>query len=154
MKILRRDITTKRNWRAIDAQVEGYNAAAGAKAVRKRGFSVKNDVAQLKMTYASAADYAKFNGIDLYVGDIPGAVQAGYTFDGQFAEVSNGTVREGNAIWGSQIMTGSNYHTVAVREPLLVEVPGTIRYVSRNVKVTDKSTAVIEEKQTAYILYE
>lgn len=138
----------------ITASIEAYNSTAGSKAVKKNSFSVKDGVAKLRITYASASDYAEFNNVDLYVGDIQGAVQAGYAFEGQFYEVSDGTAKEDTAIWGSQIMTGTNYNTVAVREALLIEVPGTIRYVSANVQVKDSSTAVIAENETAYILYE
>lgn len=138
----------------IAAEIESYNSAAGKNAVKKKSFRVKDGVATLNMTYETAKDYADFNGVDLYVGDIQGAVQAGYAFEGKFAEVSGGKVSEGNLLWGSQIMTGKNYNTIAVREALLIEVPGTIKYVSENVKVKDKSTAVIEEDATAYILYE
>lgn len=138
----------------IDAEVESYNAKAGEKAVRKKSFRVKDSTAQLRMTYKTAEDYADFNGVDLYVGDIQGAVQAGYTFEGEFYEVVNGVVRDDKPIFGSQIMTGKNYSTVAVREAMLIQVPGTIRYVSTNVKLSDKDTAVVEQKQAAYILYE
>lgn len=138
----------------IDAQVESYNAQAGKKAVRKKSFHVKDGTATLRMTYNTAEDYARFNGVDFYMGDIPGAVQAGYTFEESFYEVTDAVVQDGKPIFGSQVMTGKNYNTVAAREAVLIQVPGTIRYVSENVKVTDKDTAVIEQEQTAYILYE
>ena len=51
-------------------------------------------------------------------------------------------------------MTGKNYQTVVIEEALLVEVPGNIKYVSENMKVTGKSTAVLEETGRAYVLYE
>ncbi len=139
---------------AIDTEVAVYNVNAGTDAVRKKSFRVKDGVAELRMTYATAEDYASFNGVDFYLGDIPGAVQAGYVFDKKFAPVSNGTVMLDSLVWGSGIMVGANYHTVALREQMLVKVPGTIRYVSENVRVTDKSTAIVEESGTAYILYE
>ncbi|MDO4345293.1 MAG: hypothetical protein Q4C50_10865 [Eubacteriales bacterium] len=138
----------------IAAQVESYNAENGKNAVKKKSLRVKDSVAYLGMSYATAKDYAEFNQVDLYVGDIQGAVQAGYAFEGSFFEVSKGTVKEDAPVWGSQIMSGKNYSTVVLREELLVEVPGTIKYVSDNVRVKDKSTAVVEERQTAYILYE
>lgn len=140
--------------RQIESEIAGYNQTAGSRAVKKKGFSVKNGTAQLRMTYASWQDYAGFNHLDFYMGDIQGAVQVGYAFEGSFYEVADGQVKQDTAIWGSQIMTGANYHTVALRQAQLVKVPGNIRYVSENVKVTDKSTAVLEENETAYILYE
>ncbi len=137
----------------LDAQIKSYNDSAGAKAVKKQSFRVKDGYAQLRMTYAGTKNYAEFNHLDFYAGDIQGAVQAGYAFEGKFAQVSDGQVQEA-LVWGSAIMTGKNYQTVALRQAMLVEVPGTIKYVSENVKVTGKSTAVVEENETAYILYE
>lgn len=138
----------------LGAEIKSYNEAVGTKAVKKQSLSVKEGIAQLRMTYASTKDYAEFNHLDFYAGDIQGAVQAGYAFEGKFAEVTDGVKAQEALVWGSAIMTGQNYQTVALRQAMLVEVPGTIRYVSENVKVTDKSTAVIEENETAYILYE
>lgn len=138
----------------LDAEIRSYNDSAGTKAVKKQSFRVKEGIAQLRMTYASTKDYAEFNHLDFYAGDIQGAVQAGYAFEGKFAEVIDGKAAQEAQVWGSAIMTGKNYQTVALRQAMLVEVPGTIKYVSENVKVTDKSTAVIEENETAYILYE
>lgn len=138
----------------VDSAVEAYNTAAGDKFVKKRGLKIKDGVAELSMTYASYKDYADFNNIGFYVGDINGAIQAGYAFDGSFLRVTDGKVDEGDPVWGSSIMSGTNYQTVVIKEPLLVEVPGTIRYVSENVKVKEKSVAVAEEAATAYILYE
>lgn len=138
----------------IAAEINSYNQNAGKKAVKKKGFKVKADVAELRMTYATWQDYAQFNHLDFYLGDIQGAVQAGYAFEGSFYEVQDGSVKEDTAIWGSRIMTGKNYHTVAAKQALLIEVPGKIRYVGGNVKVTDASTAVLNGNETAYILYE
>ncbi len=139
---------------SIDTDIAVYNVQAGNDAVKKRSFSVRDGVANLRMTYASAEDYARFNGIDFYLGNISGAVQAGYVFNKKFAEVVGGAVRLDNMVWGSQIMIGPDYHTVAMREAMLVQVPGTIKYVSENVKLTDKSTAVAQDDEDAYILYE
>ncbi|MDO5541126.1 MAG: hypothetical protein Q4F83_13850 [Eubacteriales bacterium] len=138
----------------ISAGIKAYNESVGSKCVKKTGFSVKNDVAVLRMTYASAKDYADFNNIGFYLGDILGAVQAGYAFEGKFLEVSGGKVKETDPIWGSQIMSGKNYKTIVIEEAMLVEAPGDIKYVSENMKVTGKSTAVLEETGRAYILYE
>lgn len=135
-------------------EVEAYNSQAGDKAVKSKGLKVKNGVAELTMNYATFQDYASFNQVDFYVGDVIGAIQAGYMFEGSFRTVSGGKVNEESAVWGSEIIGGKNYNAVIVKGPLLVEVPGSIVYVSENVKVTDKSTVVVDEASRAYILYE
>ncbi len=138
----------------IDSQVASYNAQFGEKSVRKKSLAVENGQATLCMTYATAQDYAAFNGIDFYIGDITGAVQAGYTFEKNFYSVADGRVQTEKPLFGSQVMTGKNYSTVATRQGTLVQVPGVIRIVSEHVNVTGEDTAVIEPNQEAYILYE
>lgn len=138
----------------LTSEVESYNSQAGDKAVKSKGLKVKNGVAELTMMYAAFGDYAAFNQVDFYVGDVIGAIQAGYMFEGSFKTVSGGKINEESAVWGSEIIGGTNYKAVVVKGPLLVEVPGSIVYVSANVKVTDKSTAVMDESSRAYILYE
>lgn len=138
----------------ISAAVKSYNETAGGKNVKAGKVSVKDGVAVLRVTYSTAADYADFNNVGFYVGDILGAVQAGHAFEGKFLEVSQGAIKEGSSVWGSQIMTGKNYKTLVIEEAMLAEVPGEIAYVSENMKVTGKSTAVLEEVGRGYILYE
>lgn len=138
----------------IDTAIGLYTSENGSKTVKKKSLSVKNGEAVLKMEYASDKDYAEFNNVGFYLGNISGAIQAGYPFDGSFYQVVLGKIDDFNTVWGSSIMSGTNYKTVVVSEPLLVEVPGTIHYVSENVKVRDKSTAVTESTEVAYILYE
>lgn len=134
-------------------EIAEYNAQAGADLVKEKKLQVKDGVAVLKMTYASSRDYAAFNHLDFYAGDIIGAVQAGYMFEGSFYQVDNGTVNESTGVWGSGIISGTNDRVVVFQGPLLVEVPGKITYVSSNIQVTDKSTAVGSESSRGYVVY-
>lgn len=138
----------------IDTAIGIYVNEKGSRTVKKKSLSVKNKEAVLRMEYASDKDYAKFNNVGFYLGDISGAIQAGYPFDGGFYQVISGKIDDSSTVWGSSLMSGTNYKTVVVNEPLLVQVPGTIHYVSENVKVRDKSTAVTESTEAGYILYE
>lgn len=137
----------------ISSEIEEYNTASGDEYVKEKSLKVKDGVAQLKVTYASAKDYAAFNKVDFYSGDVVGAVQKGYMFEGNFKTVTSGTVDEASAVWGSVIISGTNYSTIVFNGPLLVEVPGEILYVSDNVNVTEKNTAVCSESSRAYIIY-
>ena len=123
----------------IESEISDYNSSHGDKSVKKKSLKVENGEAQLRMVYDSYQD---------------GAIQAGYAFEGSFLPVSDGKTAEGSSIWGSSLMSGKNYKTIVVNEALLVDVPGTICYVSEGVKVTGKSEAVTENTDTSYILYE
>ncbi|MDO4522760.1 MAG: hypothetical protein Q4B57_06395 [Eubacteriales bacterium] len=138
----------------IKSAVDNYNAGQGDKRVKAGELTVKSGVAQLRIHYETASDYEKFNHVGFYVGQITGAIQQGYAFEGSFVKVKAGKAEPENKVWGSSLMTGTNYKTVVFEEPMLVEVPGEIRYVSENLNVTGKSTAVAEENGVSYILYE
>ena len=138
----------------IESEISDYNSSHDDKSVKKKSLKVENGEAQLRMVYDSYQDYAQFNHVGFYVGNINGAIQAGYAFEGSFLPVSDGKTAEGSSIWGSSLMSGKNYKTIVVNEALLVDVPGTICYVSEGVKVTGKSEAVTENTDTSYILYE
>ena len=138
----------------IESEISDYNSSHDDKSVKKKSLKVENGEAQLRMVYDSYQDYAQFNHVGFYVGDMNGAIQAGYAFEGSFLPVSDGKTAEGSSIWGSSLMSGKNYKTIVVNEALLVDVPGTICYVSEGVKVTGKSEAVTENTDTSYILYE
>ena len=137
----------------IDRDVADYNKTYGEKSVKKKSLQVKDGEAVLKMNYASFKDYAQFNSNGFYYGDIKGAVQAGYPFEGSFMPVTDGVVDQNNKVWGSGIMAGPEYSTVVWTEPILVQVPGTICYVSTNVRVIGKSEAVAEIGAPAYVLF-
>ena len=138
----------------VESEISEYNSSHGDRAVKKKSLKVKDGEAQMKLVYDSCQDYATFNNVGFYVGDINGAIQAGYAFAGSFLPVVDGKISEGSNVWGSSLMSGTNYKTVVVNEAMLVDVPGKICYVSEGVKVKDKSEAVTENTDTAYILYE
>ena len=137
----------------VESEIADYNSSHGDKAVKKKSLEVKDGEAQMRLVYDSYQNYAGFNHVGFYVGDINGAIQAGYAFEGSFYPVLDGAVSQ-NSVWGSSLMSGTNYKTMVVNEALLVDVPGKICYVSEGVKVTGKSEAVTENSDTSYILYE
>ena len=137
----------------VESEIADYNSSHSERAVKKKSLKIKDGEAQMRLEYDSYQDYAGFNHVGFYVGDINGAIQAGYAFEGSFYPVLDGAVSQ-NSVWGSSLMSGTNYKTMVVNEALLVDVPGKICYVSEGVKVTGKSEAVTENSDTSYILYE
>ncbi|MDO4633887.1 MAG: hypothetical protein Q4B01_08540 [Eubacteriales bacterium] len=138
----------------ISNAVDRYNTEKGDTRIKAGKLAVSGGVADLKMIYETSSDYSRFNRISFYAGDITGAIQEGYAFDGSFYPVRSGVVNDQNPVWGSSLMSGTNYRTVVFEEAMLVEVPGEICYVSDNLSVTGKSTAVAKEAGIAYILYQ
>ncbi len=138
----------------IEYEINAYNDKAEVKSVKSNKLKIKDGVAEITLTYATPKDFAAFNNEDFYVGDMYGAIQNGYTFQGAFQEVEDGAVvTEG--IWGSKLMSsGENFKTVVVSEPTAVQVPGKIKYISDNMKISGPSIAVAETSDLSYIMYE
>lgn len=75
----------------IKEVVNTYNTENG-NTVKQKSLTVKDGVATLVMEYATAEDYEDFEGTEIFVGSIAEAVEAGYTFQEDFANVADGKV--------------------------------------------------------------
>ena len=126
----------------VESSVAEYNGAAGEDTITVEKFEVgeEGDV-ELFMQYASGKDYADFNNVDFYVGDITdGYNNGGYRFETTFRQVEKGET-VGEEIQREEIFAGSNHSMIVFSEDMAVEVPGNILYVSSNVEVTGKKSA-------------
>lgn len=126
---------------SIDQAILNYNDSHGTENVEKEKFEVKNKSAELTMKFTSGEDYAEFNDVTLYSGDVVGAYHAGYDFSGGFQSVEKGQVT-GSAT-GADILSSYNYGILVLDEEIDVQVPGNIVYASDNVEVTGKKTAKV-----------
>lgn len=144
----------------IKEQVEDYTAANG-ETVEMTSFDVEDNWARLKLEYDSYEDYAKFNGIELFVGTVVTAQAEGYDFDTEFYDVS-ADEEEGNAktLSKDEVLADDDSKVAVIRANVNVQVPGTILYVSAsNVKTESKDTVSItgeganEEAELTYIIY-
>jgi len=76
----------------IKGVVDTYNAEH-QNAVKQKSLNVKDGKATLVMEYASAEDFENFEGTEIFVGSVAEAVAAGYTFEGDFANVADGKAK-------------------------------------------------------------
>lgn len=128
--------------RYIEDAIAAYNKS-GDELVHMEKLTVAEGKATLVLNYASAEHYAAFNGVELYTGPVSKALSDGYSFDAEFADVSNGSpvaCRVSDFI-------GSNYQVAIIRgSNINVSVPGTIVYLSaQNTAFEGKSTVAIRE---------
>ncbi len=126
----------------VEKSVSEYNGTEGEDTITVEQFDIseEGDV-KLFMKYASAEDYAAFNNVDFYAGDITnGYNKGGYRFEIGFQEVEKGELT-GKALTREEIFKGQNHYLVVFTEPMGVEVPGNILYVSDNVEITGKRSA-------------
>lgn len=127
----------------IEETIASYNEENGEDCVKQKKLTVEDGKATLILSYASAADYKNFNDIDFYTGTVTDALAAGYSFDGTFASVADGTP---TACSSDEFLGDADYKVVIIRSNTRVQVKGTIAYVStENTSYEDKNTIVIKE---------
>ena len=103
----------------INELVEAYNKEAGSEAVSVKSMQVKG-----------------FNQIDFFAGTVKEAQEEGYTFASDFTDAEGKDVSRAGMPDGCE-----KQQVIIIREPMQVLVPGTIQYVSKNMKVVNKSQA-------------
>ncbi len=133
----------------INETVDRYVAQAGEGTVEVTDFAVEDETAHVYLDYASAEDYAQFNGVDFYAGTVLDAQADGWELPDSFSAVT-----DKDTTWDAQ-----GNKIVIVGQQTQVRVDGTILFVSDQASVTDKDTADVsydlldEEAQPAYIIY-
>lgn len=126
----------------IKEVINTYNAENG-NTVKQKSLNVKDDVATLVMEYSSAEDYEAFEGTDIFVGSVADAVAAGYTFEGEFANVSDGKVKQAS----SEDFLNGEYQVVIIKANVAVSLEeGQICYVSsENIESVKDGVVVIKD---------
>lgn len=133
----------------ITQTVDTYVEKSGEGTVALADFGVADQVAHVYLDYASAEDYAAFNGVECYAGTVLDAKADGYDIPNAFTAVTDKETTwdaDGNKI-------------VIIGQQLQVQVDGTILFVSDNVAVTGKNTADVtydilnDDAEPAYIVY-
>ncbi len=126
----------------VEQAVAEYTAANGKDSVVLKDLTCVDGVATLILEYASAEDYAGFNGIDMYTGSVAEALAAGYKFDTDFAEIGKDSVTECES---SAFMNGEKYKVAIIKANTNLNVPGNICFASsENVSLVDKKTVAIK----------
>ena len=100
----------------IKEVVDTYNAENG-NTVKQKSLSVKNGMATLVMEYADAEDYEDFEGTEIFAGTLAEAAEAGYTFEGDFADVTDGKAKQ---VAAEDFLNNSEYKVVIIKANLTV----------------------------------
>lgn len=131
----------------VEETIDAYTAEHGNASVSLKDLTFEDGQAKLTIRYASVADYTAFNEIELFSGSIAEALAAGYTFDGDFAEISDGVESLCDA---SAFLDGDGYKVVIIKANTNVHVNGKVQYVSaQNVAMLDTSTVSISNENGA-----
>lgn len=127
----------------VDQTIDTYNEENGKGLVKRKDLSVKDNKAVLTLEYASASDYQKFNNIELFSGSVAEALAAGYSFDADFASVSDVKIESCDS---SAFLNDPDYKVVIIKGNTNVQVKGTIAFASiQNTTYVDSKTISIRE---------
>lgn len=136
---------------SIEAEVDAYNTGTEGALVELKGCTVKEQTATVEMEYSSAADYAAFNHIGLFQGALSELSQTEY--------YTNVTMKdkEGGTISLDALIASDDGYKIAVSDlDCILEIKGTICYVSEGVEILSKKAADItigDEAALAYVIY-
>ncbi len=108
----------------VEEAVASYIEEAGKNTVVIKKFQVKNQVATLKLHFASIEDYAAFQGETLFVGTVGEALEAGYSFDGEFLKVESKALKETEEDF--DVTTLEDLKVLILNEKINVKVDGSI----------------------------
>lgn len=127
----------------VDQTIDTYNEENGKGLVKLKSLSVKEQKAVLTLEYASASDYQKFNEIELFTGSVAEALAAGYSFDADFASVSDAGI---SACDSSAFLNDPSYKVVIIKGNTNVQIKGTVAFASvQNTIYVDSKTISIRE---------
>jgi hypothetical protein len=126
----------------IDDAIAAYDDENEKGAIKRKSLTTKDGKATLTLAYATAADYQKFTGTEIFTGSLAEALAAGYSFDDTFASVQDGQISACEDT--GEFLNQAGYKVVIIRGNTRVKVKGTIAYVTTtNTTYIDASTIAI-----------
>ena len=140
--------------------VSEYNESAKDERISLKSCKVSKKMARVLLKYKSLEDYAAFNNVLAWSGTLADAVEEGY-FDKDTAVMSSDgtlktTIDELESKFGGKT---SSLKVLAVEEPLMIKVPGKIRYTLGNVTmeggyaITGAGSLTTLLDEPCYIIY-
>lgn len=108
--------------------IKEYNEQVGSEAIKLKKVSVKQDVAYMKLEFASYKDYTDFTGYEMFVGTIKEAKKAGYQFGDTYVMVAEG--KKGKNIPTEDVLSQEENQVVILKQNIAVEMKKPIKIVS------------------------
>lgn len=144
----------------IQDAVDSYVAGNGKNTVTISESKVEEQKAYLTLAYKDVETFSDFTDIECFSGSVVQAQSAGYDFDMEFYEVTDG-VADMNPVSSKEVLEDDNLKAFIVRENSDIIVPGEIAYVSvEGTEVASKDTVTVQAKENdtdeailVYVLY-
>ena len=124
--------------------IDSFNETYGEEAIVLNKFSVKGDKAYIKTSYKDAQCYSEFTSYVTYNGSYEDAVEQGYDFSQLYSAVNDGALSQLELMDADTLFASSK--VAIVEENIIVNVPGTIEYVSNaNIELIDEDSIAISQ---------
>lgn len=123
--------------------IDTYNSENGKDSLKQKSYAVEENVATLVLEYANTDIYEAVNGVELFVGTVAEAKQAGYAFDASYAKLVDGKAVVATA---DEFAEGEDYKVVIIKSNTKVVIPGEVCFVStENVSKVGEDFVLIKE---------
>ncbi len=136
----------------ILSEVADYNREVGSGNITVEKIAVEDNLAAVTMSYASAKDYAEFQGSVFFLGTAKEAQEAGYDLN----TVLSSTEDELETIGMSDMLAMTEYQILITDRKEPVTLNGKAAYVSDNTIYSNSLKTVTfggEENELAYVMY-
>ncbi len=134
----------------VEEEISSYGKLSGSSENAKlTEFKIEEGTAKVYIEFASAADYASFNGVSFFFGTISEAYDNGYDLDVTLkSSTSNETIGK------DELMEMGKNHILIASEPIKIQTYSNILYSTANVDILDDKQARIsdESEGLAYII--
>jgi len=128
---------------SVEAELNRYNAEKGEERIRLLEHHADQGTAGLTLLFADPADCAEYLGIDLYVGDVQGAYDAGYDPDAALIDRRN----EDRVIGKNDLRDMADRRIVICSGNYEIICPDTIDYYSFGCELISKTRAAMPEEE-------
>ncbi len=137
---------------SILSQAASYNRNTGNGSITVEKVEIKDDMALVQMSYASAEDYASFNKAVLFVGEASKAEAEGYELNVVLSSIKDANETVGRA----DILAMKDVRLLITNVSDGIVLNGKALYVSENVTVSGDAKTIVrnaEDNGLAYIIF-
>ncbi|MCR5108573.1 MAG: hypothetical protein K6B28_10480 [Lachnospiraceae bacterium] len=134
----------------INEEIDDFNALnSNEERVKLKETVVEDGSVSVTITYKSCSDYKEFNNVDFFVGTVNEARAQGYPMTLTMKSTGGGP-----NISEEDLNTMGESKIIIISEPVLVETPSDILYVTANIELVDENHARMSSDSSgkAYII--
>lgn len=133
----------------IKKEAQAYNEEKDSEAIEVTNVAFQDDVARIILDYKDDDAYYSMNGYAFYYDGCTDAANSGYNPVSKVKSTQNGEYLDADT-WNNM---SPNYKIAVIHEPIRIETPSNILYVSDNVTLESDKIAITNNEDLAYIIF-